>query len=118
FLAALASMDHELIDAARIDGAGWWSSFRHVVVPSLRRVIELVTVLNVIAAFAYMFTYIYTITGGGPGFDTYVTEYYVYQQAFTFGNMGYACALGIVLMLITVGVSLLQVRLLLGARDR
>jgi ABC-type sugar transport system permease subunit len=118
FLAALSSMDTDLVHAARIDGAGWWATFWHIVIPSVRRVIELVTVLNVIAAFAYMFTYVYVITGGGPGFDTYVTEYYVYQQAFNFGNMGYACAVGLVLMLITVAVSLLQVRLLLGGRAR
>lgn len=116
YLAALAAIDTELFAAAQVDGAGWWSTFWHVTVPGLRRTIELVTVINAIAAFAYMFTYIYVITGGGPGFETYVTEYYVYQQAFNFGNMGYASAVGVVLMLITILVSLAQVRILVGRR--
>ena len=116
YLAALAAIDTELFAAAQVDGAGWWSTFWHVTVPGLRRTIELVTVINAIAAFAYMFTYIYVITGGGPGFETYVTEYYVYQQAFNFGNMGYASAVGVVLMLITILVSLVQVRILVGRR--
>jgi ABC-type sugar transport system permease subunit len=116
FLAGLAAVDEELFDAARVDGAGWWQRLWYVTIPSLRRTIELVTVLNVIGAFAYMFTYIYVITGGGPGFDTYVTEYYVYQQAFSFGNMGYASAVGVFLMLITIAVAVLQVRILVGRR--
>jgi ABC-type sugar transport system permease subunit len=116
FLAGLAAVDEELFAAARVDGAGWWQRLWYVTIPSLRRTIELVTVLNVIGAFAYMFTYIYVITGGGPGFDTYVTEYYVYQQAFSFGNMGYASAVGVFLMLITIAVAVLQVRILVGRR--
>jgi len=116
FLAGLAAVDEELFAAARVDGAGWWQRLWYVTIPSLRRTIELVTVLNVIGAFAYMFTYIYVITGGGPGFDTYVTEYYVYQQAFSFGNMGYASAVGVFLMLITIAVAVLQVRTLVGRR--
>jgi ABC-type sugar transport system permease subunit len=115
FLAGMAAIDPELTDAARIDGAGWWSVLWHITIPGLRRVIELVTVLNVIGAFAYMFTYIYVITGGGPGFDTYVTEYYVYQRAFNFGNMGYACAVGVTLMAIIAVVSVLEVRILARA---
>jgi ABC-type sugar transport system permease subunit len=116
FLAGLAAIDTELFDAARVDGAGWWQTLWNVTIPSLRRTIELVTVLNVIGAFAYMFTYVYVITGGGPGFDTYVTEYYVYQQAFNFGNMGYASAVGVFLMVITIAVAVLQVRILVGRR--
>jgi multiple sugar transport system permease protein len=116
YLAALSAIDTELFDAAEVDGAGWWATAWHVTIPSLRRTIELVTVINVIAAFAYMFTYIYVITGGGPGFETYVTEYYVYQQAFNFGRMGYASAVGVVLMIITVIVAVFQVKLLVGKR--
>ena len=57
--------------------------------------LEIVLVVNTITAFAFMFTYIYTITNGGPGTDTYVSEFYIYQQAFTNQNMGYAAAIGV-----------------------
>ena len=71
---------------------------RFVIVPNLRRVMEIVLVVNTITAFAFMFTYIYTITNGGPGNDTYVSEFYIYQQAFTNQNMGYAAAIGVMLV--------------------
>ena len=69
-----------------------------VIAPNLRRVLEIVLVVNTIAAFAFMFTYVYTITNGGPGTDTYVSEFYIYQQAFTNQNMGYAAAIGVALV--------------------
>ena len=59
-----------------------------------------------------MFTYVYTITNGGPGSDTYVSEFYIYQQAFTNQNMGYAAAIGVVLVLIVFAVGLFQIRVL------
>ena len=73
---------------------------------------EIVLVINTITAFAFMFTYIYTITNGGPGYDTYVAEYYIYNQAFTNQNMGYAAAIGVTLVLIVLVVGLFQIRVL------
>jgi ABC-type sugar transport system permease subunit len=70
--------------------------------------------VNTITAFAFMFTYIYTITNGGPGTDTYVSEFYIYQQAFTNQNMGYAAAVGVSLVLIVLSVGLFQIRILTG----
>jgi ABC-type sugar transport system permease subunit len=94
YLAGMSAIDPALEEAARIDGAGWPRTLFSVIVPNLRRVMEIVLVVNTITAFAFMFTYIYTITNGGPGTDTYVTEFYIYQQAFTNQNMGYAAAIG------------------------
>ena len=85
---------------------------RHVIVPSLRRVMEIVLVVNTITAFAFMFTYIYTITNGGPGYDTYVSEFYIYNQAFTNQNMGYAAAIGVFLVGIVFVIGILQIRAL------
>ena len=90
FLAGLSAMSPILIDAARVDGGGWWSSLRHVVIPSQRRVTELVVVLNLITSFAYMLPFVYVMTGGGPGFDTYVGELVIYDEGFNYGDLGYA----------------------------
>lgn len=103
FLSGLSIMSPLLLDAARVDGAGWWATVRHVVVPSLRRVIELVLVLNLITAFAYMLPYVFVMTGGGPGRQTYVVEYLIYDEGFTFGHLGYASAISLTLFAI-VGV--------------
>ncbi len=89
---------------------------RHIVVPNLRRVLEIVLVINTITAFAFMFTYIYTITNGGPGYDTYVSEFYIYEQAFTDQNLGYASALGMTLIALVLVIGIFQIRLLTRAK--
>jgi multiple sugar transport system permease protein len=112
YLAGMSAIDPSLEEAARIDGAGWTRVLRHVVVPGLRRVMEIVLVVNTITAFAFMFTYIYTITNGGPGYDTYVSEFYIYNQAFTNQNMGYAAAIGVFLFGIVLVIGMLEIRAL------
>jgi multiple sugar transport system permease protein len=112
YLAGMSAVDPSLEEAARIDGAGWLRILVSVIVPNLRRVLEIVLVVNTITAFAFMFTYIYTITNGGPGTDTYVSEFYIYQQAFTNQNMGYAAAIGVTLVLIVLAIGMLQIRIL------
>jgi len=112
YLAGLSAIDPSLEEAARIDGAGSTRILVSIIAPNLRRVLEIVLVINTIAAFAFMFTYVYTITNGGPGTDTYVSEFYIYQQAFTNQNMGYAAAVGVVLVLIVLVVGLFQIRVL------
>ncbi len=63
-------------------------------------------------AFAFMFAYIYTITNGGPGYDTYVSEFYIWNQAFTNQNMGYAAAVGVFLVGIVLVIGIVQIRAL------
>jgi ABC-type sugar transport system permease subunit len=117
YLAGMSGIAPDLPDAARIDGAGSWQVLRHVYVPGLRRVMEIVLVTNTITAFAYMFTYIYTITNGGPGFGTYVTEFLIYNNAFTFQRMGYASAMGFVLTLVISVLGYFYIRALTGGRE-
>jgi ABC-type sugar transport system permease subunit len=117
YLAGMSAIDPDLPDAARMDGAGQRQVLRHVYVPALRRVMEIVLVTNTITAFAYMFTYIYTITNGGPGFSTYVTEFLIYNNAFTFQRMGYASAMGFGLTLIISLLGYFYIRALTGGRE-
>jgi ABC-type sugar transport system permease subunit len=116
YLGGLSTIDPSLAEAARIDGATGWQVLRHVYIPNLRRVMELVLVINTVTAFAYMFAYIYTITNGGPGFDTYTSEFYIYTQAFTEQNLGYASALGMVLTIILASIGYIQIRALTKGR--
>jgi ABC-type sugar transport system permease subunit len=108
----MSALDPSLEEAARIDGAGLLGVLWHIVVPNLRRVLEIVLVINTITAFAFMFAYIYTITNGGPGYDTYVSEFYIYTQAFTNQNLGYASALGMTLIALVLVIGIFQIRLL------
>jgi multiple sugar transport system permease protein len=117
YLAGMSGIPPDLPDAARIDGAGPWGVLRHVFVPGLRRVMEIVLVTNTITAFAYMFTYIFTITNGGPGFQTYVIEFLIYNNAFTFQRMGYASAMGFALTLVISVLGYFYIRALTGGRE-
>jgi multiple sugar transport system permease protein len=112
YVAGMSALDPGLEEAARIDGATAMTSLWHIVVPNLRRVLEIVLVINTITAFAFMFAYIYTITNGGPGYDTYVSEFYIYEQAFTDQNLGYASALGMTLIALVLVIGIFQIRLL------
>ena len=117
YLAGMSALDPQMAEAARLDGAGFWKILWQVYAPNLRRVIELVFVINTITAFAYMLPYIYTMTGGGPGYDTYATEYYIYDAGFQGQRLGYACALGVVLALIIITLGFLQIRVLTRGRE-
>lgn len=110
YLAGMSALDPQLAEAARMDGAGSWYILWRVHAPNLRRVMSLVLVINTITAFAYMFTYIYVITQGGPGFSTYSAEYFIYDKAFTFAELGYASAGGVILTLIIAVLGYFQIR--------
>jgi ABC-type sugar transport system permease subunit len=117
YLAGMSAIDQQLPEAARIDGASQLQVLRHVYVPGLRRVLEIVLVINTITAFASMFTYIFTITNGGPGFSTFVVEFAIYNNAFAFQQLGYACAMGLSLTLVIVALGFFQIRALTGGAD-
>lgn len=104
FLAALAQVNPELHDAARVDGASWLRRQRAVSIPQTLPVIEFWSIIVLISAFAYMFPYVQTLTRGGPGYATFVMEYYAYEKAFADGALGYASAVGVVLLMIMVVV--------------
>ncbi|MGD9518533.1 MAG: carbohydrate ABC transporter permease [Armatimonadota bacterium] len=117
FLAGLAAVPSEIFEAARIDGARGWAYLRHIVVPSLRHVLEFWTVNLIVWSFTSLFAFVYVMTSGGPGYATMLVEYNLYLQAFEFNRMGYACALGTALFLMVFGVVLLQLRLMTGEKE-
>ncbi len=80
FTAALLALPPETAEAARIDGAGWWSLQLRVLVPQIRPVIELVTVIMVITMLTWVFTYVYILTSGGPGYASSVMELYIWRS--------------------------------------
>jgi multiple sugar transport system permease protein len=113
FLAALDAVPRDLLESARIDGASEPRVWRHVVVPSLRAAITFVLVLLVIGAMQ-AFTQFWEITKGlgGPYNSTQNFMTYMYQQAFSFFNFGYAAALASLLSLVLFGFSWAEIRVL------
>ena len=114
FLARLLTLPEEQIEAARIDGAGWWSRLRFVILPELRGTIEFYAVVAAITMLAWVFGYVYTLTDGGPGDSTQVLELYIYNQGLRNSLPGMASAVAVLLM----GATMIFVGLLFWSRRR
>jgi ABC-type sugar transport system permease subunit len=102
FLARLLSINEELIDAGKVDGANWWQRLWYVIIPELRSVIEFYTVITVITMLAWVFSYVYTISRGGPGTATQIMELYIFNFAFRNQLPGMASAVAVILFLVTL----------------
>ena len=108
-LAGLQMVPQELVDAARIDGAGAWRLTRHIILPLLRGVLLVAALFRLIDSIK-AFPLIFILTDGGPGTVTEVTNYYSYVQAFNFSYLGYSSAITVALVLATVVLSALVLR--------
>ncbi|MFI5658342.1 carbohydrate ABC transporter permease [Streptomyces sp. NPDC051684] len=116
FLAGLNEIPKEYYEAAKIDGAGSWTSFRKITWPLLRPTSFFVLIMTTVAAITGTFDLVYVLTSGGPANGTAVAMFYIYQQAFVFGEYGYASALGTFLVLIMVVLSWVIFKFTKGGR--
>lgn len=107
FLAALQGVPGELKESARIDGAGAWKTFWRVTVPMIAPTILLVSIITMIAAMN-VFVPIQLLTAGGPGHSTTVMSYLLYQTAFRQNDFGYASAIGVLLFVVVLALTVLQ----------
>ena len=112
FLAAMNGIDQGVYEAALIDGAGFFQTLWRVTVPSIRFAIEFWVVFNFIEVFARMFSYIYTLTRGGPGYGTFTLEYGIFVQGFEKFLVGYSSAWSAVLFIFCAVISAMQIRLM------
>lgn len=117
FVTGMATLDRDIYDAARVDGAGGVATFVRITIPMLMRFIQFAFILTLITAFTALFSLIFVMTGGGPGYATTTLEFYVYQQGFTVGVFGYAAAIGIVLFAVVFAISLAQIRIFRSRLD-
>jgi len=117
FSGAMSAVSRDLEDAARIEGSSWWQVQRYVVIPAVRSTLILWTLVVTILSMASLFPFVFVLTNGGPSNKTYVLDFYVYEQAFQNGRLGYAAAGGIVLLAI-VFVPLLAIAGALALRRR
>jgi ABC-type sugar transport system permease subunit len=114
FSAALLAVPAETVEAARIDGAGWWVIQRRILIPQIRRIIEFFVILQAIIVLSSVFTYVYVLTGGGPAYSSSVMEFYIYQNGFANGSIGIASAAAVVLL----AISSVLIAVYLWARTR
>lgn len=117
FLAGMSTIDESLYDAARVDGAGQLRVLASITLPLLRRFVQFAFIITLISAFTAIFSLIYVITGGGPGFATTTLEFYGYKQGFATGDFGTAATAGVLLFIAVAVVSIAQVRLFRGGDE-
>lgn len=114
FLAGLHAIPDHLYEAGQLDGASRWQSLWHITLPLLRSPAIYVIVTNTINA-AKLFTPIYVITRGGPEDSTLVVVFYIFREAFVYGNLGYASAIAVLFTLLLVALASAQLRLMRSA---
>jgi ABC-type sugar transport system permease subunit len=112
YLGAMGKISESLYDAAKIDGCSWLQTLRAVTAPGIRHTIEFFVVLGFITFFARMFPIIYTMTGGGPGYASFVPEFGIYFQAFQNFQLGYSATWAIFVYLLTFLIIFAQVMLM------
>ena len=116
FLAGLQAIPAEYYEAAEIDGAGHWASFRHITLPLLRPTSLLVMVMTVIVAMK-VFAVPMIMTGGGPADSTRVLPLFIYQTAFEFFDMGRASAMSVFLFVAVMLFSVAQIRIFMRGEE-
>ncbi|MEM7042134.1 MAG: sugar ABC transporter permease [Pseudomonadota bacterium] len=109
FVAALQGQDEEVEEAARLDGASWYSIFFNISLPLMKPVIAVALILRGIDI-TTMFANVFIITKGGPAFGTETISYFIYRTGFKFFNFGYASAASVIMLIITIIVAQLVVK--------
>lgn len=106
YLAGLQDVPRHLYEAAEIDGANFWQKTWHITVPVISPVIYFNGLMGLIGAFQ-VFAVPYVVTNGtdGPERSLLFMATYLYQNAFDYSNMGYACAIGCLLFLLILGLT-------------
>ena len=110
YLSALASIPLDVIEASRLDGAGFWRMLVKVILPLIKPMVGYWTVLCASGVLVWMFPLIYALTQGGPGVSTMLPEFLVFLTTFQFLDRGYGAAIGMILFIFVAIFSGLSVR--------
>jgi len=110
YLSGLSTVSDEVIEAARLDGAGFWTLLVYIIAPLLKSVIGYWTVLCTSSMLIWMFPLIYALTRGGPGKATMLPEYLVFLTTFEFLDRGRGAAIGMALFVFAAAISAFVVR--------
>ncbi|MDY7905134.1 sugar ABC transporter permease [Bacillus sp. AG1] len=109
YIVSIQSIPAELYESAQLDGAGKIQQFFHITVPQTKEMSFVAVVMTLTGAFT-VFNEPYILTGGGPGNASEVLSTFLYESAFTKDMMGYASAIATVVLLLTLALSLIQMK--------
>lgn len=111
YLAGLQDVPQELYEAAELDGAGWWAKTRTVTLPMLSPIILFNLVLGIIGTLQVFAEPYVMFPGGSPARSTYFYTMYLFDNAFLYHKMGYACAMGWIMFLIILALTFFALRI-------
>lgn len=117
FHAAIQSIPMDLYEAARVDGASAWQSFRSITVPLVRQAMIVVVVWMTMDALK-LFDLIFVLTRGNPNHSTEVIATWMFANTFRHYKMGYGAAMAVVLFLMILGFSIIYIRWVTREEDR
>ena len=113
YIAGIAALPSEVLDAARVDGAKGWCLAVHVIVPMLAPATKSLSLLGIIGTLQ-TFPIVYLMTGGGPNRASEVFGTYIFKQSFVIGDTGSGAAISVIVLVIALVLSLVQI-VFLGA---
>jgi len=112
YLAGLQDVPRHLYESADIDGAGFWQKTVHITIPLISPVIYFNSIMGLIGTFqVFAVPYVMTNGGDGPERSLLFVATYLFENAFAYWNMGYACAIGVILFLVILALTWLATRL-------
>ncbi|MGT2905082.1 sugar ABC transporter permease [Streptococcus didelphis] len=109
YLATMIGISQDYFEAAQLDGATRWQRIKHIIIPLVRPTTAYLIVINIIAVLK-IFVVIQLLTGGGPNNASVTMMYYLYQNAFVYNNTGVASAIGVLMFIIALFLSVPQLR--------
>ncbi len=110
-LGGMSKISPEVFEAARMDGANFWQRTFFVVIPMVSRTIEYAVIMSMVWTLTSIFAFIYTITGGGPGYETSTIDYMIYTKFYQSGApYGFASALAVILLIIILVFTVVEMR--------
>ncbi|MNO58070.1 sn-glycerol-3-phosphate transport system permease protein UgpA [compost metagenome] len=109
YIASMIGVSKELFEAAEVDGASRWQVITKILIPSVQPTTVYITIINIIAVLK-IFVVIQLLTGGGPNNSSVTLMYYLYNNAFKFNQLGVASAVGVIMFVITLLLSIPQLK--------
>jgi multiple sugar transport system permease protein len=110
-LGGMSKISPSVFEAAKLDGANFWQRTFYIVVPMISRTIEYAVIMSMVWTFTSIFAFIYSITNGGPGYETSTIDYMIYTKFYqASSNYGFACGLAVILLIIILIFTIAEMR--------
>lgn len=109
YLATMIGIPNDYFEAAELDGATRWERVRHIIIPLVRPTTLYLAITNIIAVLK-IFVVIQQLTGGGPNNASVTMMYYLYQNAFVYNRTGVAAAIGVLMFIVALTLSIPQMK--------